>query len=327
MSIWKSGKRNFAKFLLQEIQKISSVNSEGKLQFKGGFSISAYDLLIECINSTEIFESKDVYLEKIVYDAVNELLLSGPAITESNFVNKFNAIKLNVKYHNTISYQLIVEAFVTTTKNQKIIFNNCEIRLLSKKFPRKTFPYEIKNELNNTVFLVTCNSPASEISRFKALEAINFVRALWYFCTPTSWKIESLESLVKPNNPIEISNICYYKQGDSNEIKKKQLVNFIKNPNSQALLKLDESTIKMSKKVLKILNIIKEVNGEYYNLLINSLMQFVKSLDSMDLTNSIPLLWGAIERLVKKQSESKYDEFITRCAFLYKNDLFVKNLL
>lgn len=109
MSIWKSGKQKFAVFLINDIQKICSLNKNAKLQFKCGFGISSFDLLIECINLENILGSiKEIHLEKIVYDVIENLLLAKQVINEKTFVNEFNIIKSKQKYQNTISYQLVV---------------------------------------------------------------------------------------------------------------------------------------------------------------------------------------------------------------------------
>lgn len=289
--MWKNGKNKFAKSLLNNIKEISTLNINNKLQFTAAFgSISPFDLLAECLNVEYIFGDVEIFLEKLIYDVIVQLLLSKKDINVQSFENEFNSIKSKPMYRDRISYQFVVEAFVDSSKNQKLMFNDCEIRLLTKKFPRGTLSSEISSELGNTVFEVHCSSPSSQMSYSKAIEAVNFTRALWHFCSPTRWQLEVAESLFKPFSTIGISNNCFYRTG-SDDIQKKQMVNYIKN---KKLHKLDLNTINVSRKILKLINRIKEYNPTYYNLLKNSLIQNVKSIDSMDLTNSLPLLWGAI---------------------------------
>ncbi|HAT9011310.1 TPA: hypothetical protein JBB15_01040 [Legionella pneumophila subsp. pneumophila] len=74
-----------------------------------------------------------------------------------------------------------------------------------------------------------------------------------------------------------------------------------------------------SKKLIRLLNKIKLLNLKYYELLTNSMLQYFNALDSMDRTNSLPLLWGALETLGKKNDDGRYDELIKRCGFLFKD--------
>jgi len=329
MSIWKPGKQKFAEHLLENIKTTSSINDKGKLQYDGGFEISPFDLLSECIKiNCSTKSSPDVNLEKLVFDVIENLIKNNRIIEESIFIKEFNrVIKKKPEYVKTSPYQVVIEALIQTPSNQKLSINDCDIQVITKKFSKKIFLKDFSDFQAKSIIVVNCNSYSSDRAQVKAMDSIELIRAVWHLSDQSRWKIETQESLIKPHNPIALGNYCYILQQDADVIWKKQRVNFIKNPESQSMLKIEASTIKKGSKILNLLTLIRESNLEYYNLLTNSMIQYIKALDSMDLTNSLPLIWGAIETIIKKNNENKYDVFINRCAFLYSDHFYVKNLL
>lgn len=328
MSIWKGKKQRFAQRLIENIKEISFINKEGKLSYYGGFNASPYDFLSECINLDSIPNyTIDTDMHRLVKDVIKNLILSDQEINESSFVRKFHSLKINPIYQETKHFQVVVEAFLKTAKNQKYNINECEIRVLTKKFPRNSFLTKISHELMDTIFYVKCRGRNSSTAVDKALSSINLLRSIWYLSAPSTIKIEGLESQIKPNNPVEINNYCYFLEENIFDPYKKQIANFTKDTNSQTCSNLDVTILKNSQKLIKSLNRIKKFNQKYYQLLTNSMIQYFNALDSMDRTNSLPLLWGALETLGKKGDDGKYDELINRCSFLFKDNEDKKNIL
>ncbi|HAU0771086.1 hypothetical protein SCZ71_04785 [Legionella pneumophila serogroup 1] len=319
MSIWKQNRQKFAQRLLNEIKAISFIK-DGKLHWYGGFDASPYDLLAECITPLCIVNyTIDTDLHQIIKDVIKKLILSNQDINEATFVKEFHLSKIKPKYFSTKKFQVVVEAFLIIPEVHEYIINESKIRVLKKKFPRKYFLTKISHELMDTIFYVTCHGRNSSVAIDKALSSIKLLRAIWYLSSPPKFMIEGLQSQIKPTNPVEIRNYCYFLEENKSEPYKKQIENFLKDPDSQTLSELDNHTLMKSKKLIRLLNKIKLLNLKYYELLTNSMLQYFNALDSMDRTNSLPLLWGALETLGKKNDDGRYDELIKRCGFLFKD--------
>ncbi|WP_462095354.1 hypothetical protein, partial [Legionella pneumophila] len=122
------------------------------------------------------------------------------------------------------------------------------------------------------------------------------------------------ESLFKPFNPIMLGKHYYVLEENIGHIKRFKRVNFSYDSSSQSEIKLTAKAIKGSLEIISKLDLIKASNTNYYYFLTGSLVQLIKALETLDLTNALPLMWGAIETILKKVDGDKYDVLIERCS-------------
>ncbi|HDO9819539.1 TPA: hypothetical protein P5R14_003033, partial [Legionella pneumophila] len=92
MSIWKTDRQKFGELLLEELRQNCSINKEGRLQYIGGFGLTSFDLLAECLKTPNIsgISNKDICIEQIIKDVIEHLLTENISINEQNFCLKFN---------------------------------------------------------------------------------------------------------------------------------------------------------------------------------------------------------------------------------------------
>ncbi|HDO8712412.1 TPA: hypothetical protein P5L96_002382, partial [Legionella pneumophila] len=258
---------------------------------------------------------------------IEHLLTENISINEQNFCLKFNHFLKRKKYISTTKYQIVIEAFAQIQKKYNFHLEDCEISIITKKFPKKLFLLDFDSFLANTIFIVNCDASCSENAFHKAMQAINLCRAIIHISQESKWKMDVEESLFKPFNPIMLGKHYYVLEENIGHIKRFKRVNFSYDSSSQSEIKLTAKAIKGSLEIISKLDLIKASNTNYYYFLTGSLVQLIKALETLDLTNALPLMWGAIETILKKVDGDKYDVLIERCSSLYSNKFKVKNLL
>lgn len=329
MSIWLKDKQKFGELLLEELSQTCSLNTEGKLQYIGRFGLTSFDMLAECLKISEISElsNNDVQIEKIVKDVIECLLQDNGQISEPDFNRKFRQFVKRKKYTATVKYQIILEAFMKIPKNYNFYLDDCEIKVITKKFSKKLFLTNFDGFLSKTIFIVNCDGVSLEKALLKTMQSINLSRAILHISEEPKWKLLVEESLFKPFNPIMLSKHYYIFQENEGYVKSINRDNFSFDDNSISEIKLIHSVIKKSQEIIRKLEQIRVSNNNYYNFLAGSLIQLIKALESLDLTNSLPLMWSAIETIILKNNECNYDLFIERCSSFYTNKFKVKNML
>lgn len=66
---------------------------------------------------------------------------------------------------------------------------------------------------------------------------------------------------------------------------------------------------------------------KYKELIKNSMISYVRAFDSQDQSDALFKAWGALEKIITPKSGNDYGKIVSRCAFLYDEHYYHKELL
>lgn len=326
---WKKSRKLNPDVILEKIDSIKIVQDEGRVSYSGFKYLEAIPALFSMLDFGKNlpWEIKSKIVKKAISKvAAVEKLNSKSVISEIN--NEFQ------NYHSTKEneYFLLTSISLDEPLPSKLIdINGCNIRIFKREYPRKYAsrltlvnkwrkPFEHTQEGYSKVIVKSkAKSPQEAVS--KSLESIDLIRATWnifanlrmeIFGDP--WKpinnirLGAMHSLHKKSGELAVEYFWYepeFRVAKPYRIKEENYKVFKKNANWV------KAQIKSCKYSLK---------------LIDAFVRYVRALDESNPNTAAFKLWGAIESIAAP-SENRYDNITRRCAFLFEEYEYHKQML
>lgn len=325
---WKKGNRFNPGVILKRIDGIRTVTPEGKVSFTGfdldyclpalhsmlDFPLVASETDISTLVWRGLAKVKEELTPESFLIAINEELKSRLATREQTY-NLLTSISLDSR-----------------DVPKKLKINGAEINFLSGDYPAK---FSSRNELLRThrvpvpsppttycyvVIKVKAKSNASAVN--KSLRSIDLIRAVLCSMSNPQMQLAFGNAAISPINVIRLGSIHTLHLADGTPAT--DTVWFEPGFKEASIFRMDDSEIiKYSLKALR------QIASSFYNkILIASLIRFVRALDESDPNTAFLRLWGALEMLATPgQGQADYSKLVQRCAFLFKDTEFNRQLL
>ena len=258
---------------------------------------------------------------------INELIVSAlvrniAPLTKSSFKDDINkcldeAIKIPTK-----EFYLVTSISAPIIYKRPLEFDKKSITFLNK-FPKKF------HSRNNAIIRQTLKSPPCLHKNYNAivvkviaktsthafsmaLDTIDLHRAIWNLFENPSWQIVS--NNWQPINKIRLGEFhtIHESSGDVD-------LSFIGvEPNyRQQDSRIETNIVELRSFAKKILTQLELCH--YKEILIESLLKYVRALDEVDPNTAFIKMWGALESLSIRENVADYSKLIARCAFLCKD--------
>jgi hypothetical protein len=324
---WKNNQKLKPSIILKKIDNIKFFSDEGKLQYSGMEYMDALAALHSMIYFPEEFSV--ITREKIISTAIdkmakNQTLNIDEVIDEINSLVQSTLVTKEKKYHLLTSI-----SFSKPCIEKNINIENCRIRIIENNYPQK---YATRNNVierhkikcgkvpeNYTNVIVDLKSKSPVEAAQKALKILDIQRAIWCLWGNSVGEIWGKEW--EPINKIRLGNIHTLHEDNGKILK--NIVWYEPNFKKAQLYKPSNSKvcIKYCKQSLEQLNI-----SQYNNKIKEALLRFVRALDERDPNVALIRLWSGIETLAAPH-ENNYDLVTRRCAFLFKEYDYHKQIL
>lgn len=327
MSIqWKKNKKLNPTIILDKINSIRKVNTDGSISYEAFSSIDAETALFTMLEFN--INIPDIVKNRIFNTAKRNIKHS--ALTKENFLYELNQ-ELK-KYLATKEKEFFLLTSISLAKPypfKKIEFNHCSIRILDN-YPRK---YSSRNNFDKRWHLQDNHTPneyakviikvkaksAYEASE-KALDTLDILRSKLCLILNPGLSI-TFGNNTKPINIILLGGLHTLHEIDG----KLAVDNFWYEPNYMKVKPFVIKNIKDKRKSFKWL-LQKLTNHHFKKELEYALLQYVRSFDEKDYHNVIIKGWTAIEKLVAKNTNN-YDLIPKRISFLFEEVQYHKQIL
>ncbi|MBU2184665.1 MAG: hypothetical protein KKE08_16705, partial [Gammaproteobacteria bacterium] len=323
---WKKNKNLKPEVVLAKLESSKTVSDDKRVSF----SLWEYDEIMSAlINMVEFPRHCDGFdYERIVSAAVSNIARS-MALDKVKVIDEINEI---IKLENSISEQefhlLTKVSLAQPYPIEELVLENAKIEIFNDSYPEKflgrnevisKYPEISKTPEHYANVIVSLKEKTVRRAATKSLRVLDLVRSLFcLFGNPTG---EILGGQWKPINVVRLGS-AHTVHKDTGEIASKDFwyePNFspakVFKPNN-----LDVFT-KNCKWAMEKLELI-----PYGSILKDSLLRYVRALDERDQNTAMIRLWGAIEGLVAP-SENNYDLVTRRCAFLFDDYEYHKQIL
>ncbi|MGB6329844.1 MAG: hypothetical protein WBF48_13040 [Halarcobacter sp.] len=315
--------------ILQKINEIATINSEGKVSFEAFTSIEAESALYSMIDFGIHLHSS--IKERLIRESIRESILKHK-LTKDNFLKEINQQLIIYNKREEKTFYFLTSLSFKPFGFKKIMLNNCLIRFVDN-FPNKYKERNLFNEKWNKKEEHTPSSYIKVIVKVKtktdidavkiAIDTLDLLRALLCILLNSGY------TLSFPKKPRRIINVVllgglhtihyesgklackYYWHEIDYEVVKPFSVNESKKKN----------TIKSFKFLYTKLN-----ESKFKNELIDGLLRYVRAFDEKDKNVTLIKGWNAIEGLVAK-NKNNFELIPKRISFLFEEVEYNKQIL
>lgn len=324
---WKKNRNLKPQIILDKIDSLKSVNDDKKVSYSGFQYHEAMAALVNMVDFTKKSDELNPY--KILSHAVNKIAAS-EKLTERSVLDQINEI---IKVELAVrEYQYRFLTSVSVNDSFPIKSTNiegCSVRLTGDQYPKKYIGRQdivssqisiIDNTPHNyKKLIVILKSKSIEGAASKALRIIDLFRAV--SCLFANSSMEIIGEEWKPINKIRLGNIHTLHKENGKVISD----DFWYEPNFTAasLCNLRNPEV-FSQNFKWFLKQIEKI--PYQKLIKDALLRYVRALDERDQNVALIKLWGALETLAAP-SEANYDLITRRCAFLFDEPEYHKQIL
>lgn len=328
MSIkWKKSPRFKPTVLLDRIASIRTVSLEGVVSFSG----SELEDCLPAIHSMLIFPdaATDIDTANLVWRAIGKMRNE---LTTTNFLKSINA-ELSEKLATREQTYFLLTALSTDHRDipKKLKLLDAELTFSATNYPSRfksrdallqsqNIPVQPEpNTYCRVVVKVKAKTANSAVNR--ALRALDLQRAIW--CLMGNPQMEFLRGSSKPK-PINVIRLgsrhtLHYEDGKPAESGLWYEPGYIEAP----IFRLRKPEVVKTNTQFAHRKLL---NCNYSEKVISSLLRYVRALDEAEANTSYLRLWGALESLVTP-GVADYDRLINRCAFLFQDIEFHRQLL
>lgn len=271
------------------------------------------DLLTCCIKQ----KYKKYDLNTVAKQSINHLKKKKIDINENNFSQEFKSQikKIHISGISKFGCMFQISLNLQQKKSISLKLDNKQLTIY-KKAPIKYLEATLKKD-KSTYAIITGESYSSRFFSNESYNLLNIFRAVLHLISPLGWEIVSEEGYFKAINKVTIDDSYSVHDYNGNKI---ESYNIFFNSTNRHVLDISDQHVKSLKKVFRYLS---GLHNSYYKIIYNSLLLYTQSLDSIGQSSSLLSMWSAIEKL-SKGNQSKYDDLITRCSYLYNNQEYVK---
>lgn len=318
--------------ILDKIEKIKSVSSNGDVSFSGGiefeFAQSALETMIEFPK-----EMEGALRKALIWQAISS---TTEKLTSENVIKKIDEFAKRQNAKPDVVFQILSSISLCKEQQSRLIeIEGCKLELLDKCFPEKhaearesaiktSFQhsrlsvYEAHNDYSNVIITVKAKSPSMAVT--KALRCLDLQRAIW--CLLSNSLMQFAGNEWEPINEIRLGQIHTVHNEDGGVASEAFWYepNFVK----AKPFNLWNQNNHFEQNVQDILSQLNK--SKYSEKLKDALLRYVRALDERDQNNALIKLWGAIESLTSP-SGANGDLVIKRCAFLHSEYNFHMQVL
>lgn len=327
---WKTKKNLKPSVIVDKIEKMKSISSNGEISFSGGIEFEFAQLALETMIEFKGIEGR--LRKDLVWQAISS---TTEKLSPENIIQKINEFAKRQNAKPNTAFQILTSISLCKQQQPVIIeIEDCKIELLNSCFPKKyaaarekaintSFQYarlsanEVPNDYTNVIITVSAKSPSIAVS--KALHCLDLQRAIW--CLLSNSVMQIMGNEWEPINKIRLGEI-HTVHSEDGELASEAFwyePNFVK-AKLFDLWNQSDNFEKNDKYYLAQLG-----ESKYSEKLKDVLLRYVRALDERDQNNALIKLWGAIESLTI--SGQNCDSVIKRCAFLYSDYTFHKQVL
>ncbi|HDY7619986.1 TPA: hypothetical protein RQJ82_002207 [Vibrio vulnificus] len=324
---WKKNKSLKPQIILEKIDSLKVVKDE-QLSFS---SFEYHDALV-ALESMIDFPSITEDLEKpsLVSAAISATAKEAVCTKDAFLKNLNDQIKVALaRRENT--YYLLTSLSVRNLKLRKIQVQNCTIKFYQSSFPKNfSGRREIVNKHSSKSkpesdgyikVVVELKAKSERIAANQALKALDILRGiLAIYCNDQA---ELIGNNWAPINKIRTGE--FHSIHNESGVAYDQALwfepNFVHSPCH--VIQNHPIIVKNSK---TILNRLTKFEKKYQTLLVDGLLRYVRAYDERDQNVAVLKAWGALESLAAP-NESNCDSVTSRCAFLYEEYEYHKQIL
>ena len=322
---WKNKNNLKPNVILDKIDSIKTVSSEGNVSFSGFELHEAMPVLKSMIS----FPGQSDGLDKdaLVWKTISSI---PEKLTPDAVINKINEIyRLQNAVRESVFHILTSVSLNTLLLQKTITIEGDKIRLQNADFPKK---YSARHDAirnsrlsidatprnySRVIIVVKAKSPHTAVT--KALRCLDLQRALW--CLFSNSRMEIIGNEWEPINTIRLGGIHTVHNEDGSLAS--EMVWF--EPNYTEAKPCNPKQPEIFKKnctyACRLLS-----KSKYSKSIKDALLRYVRALDEKDQNNALIKLWGAIECLTSP-GEANYDFVTKRCSFIFEDNTYHKQVL
>jgi hypothetical protein len=323
----KNGNRFKPEIILKRIDSIRTVTPDGKVSFTG-FEL---EYCLPALHSMLDFPSAatEADTSTLVWSALAKV---NNELTAESFLNALNEeLTSRLSTREQTYYLLTSISLESCDLPKKLEIHGAEIKFLPGDYPAK---FNSHNELirkhrvpvpsaptSYCYVLIKTKAKSHTSAVHKALRALDLIRAIWCSRGNPQLQIAFGNSATSPINVIRLGGTHTLHLADGTPAT--DAVWFEPNFKEASIFRMgDSGIVKYSLNALS-----KLATNAYKDKLISSLIRYVRALDESDPNTAFVRLWGALEMLVLPGQADKYEKLVQRCAFLFDETEFHRQLL
>ncbi|HCL3983679.1 hypothetical protein ACSEON_17285 [Pseudomonas aeruginosa] len=332
-------KKCHPEIVLTKIEKVASINSDGRLQFAGFDYFELEPQLHGMIDHDEnySFQTKKQLRDRAIFACLEEGTLS-----KELFIKKLNREISLFKNKKDYSYTILTSFSISENfPLKRIKFDNSTFISYPSGLPKKYSSRSAHNPRWEQLFKdhpslpenytpvaikVSAKNPSDAVDQ--ALNNIDFIRAIIAInVNPgASFSISFGGQSYQPINKVMLGGM-HTLHNPRGELVSKH--NFWYEPNYQPITPAQitkKKKVAIQSSIKWIMSSLDLYPKEDSSLLKQSLVRYVRAIDERDRNTIIQKLWSTLESLLAK-GESNCDSIVRRCSFLFKDRDYIKQTL
>ena len=322
---WKD--KNSAKIIIEEIEKLRTIDESGKVRFQGLIFYTLKTLIYNFLNFSQ--EISEVDARFIVNKGIFNTGSTGE-ITLDNLIKEMNELEKNFLSIPKQRYVLVTSISINQTVNMRRI-NIDNNRIVIERTLHKRFHTSERNDLINLASKSIIGNLPTDYSYVRifgtsrsvygaanqAIDILNFFRGIWNYSVNRSFSFRRtfggkpspinrivlgpIHTLHNYDGSLAVKNQWWYDPGYYGPIKPYF-------PNEKDFSTLMKAQQYMRKRIS---------NLNYSKDIVSGIVRYCKALDERDMTSSFLKLWGVLEFLTST-TRTSYDVTIKRTASIYQ---------
>lgn len=323
---WKKNKKLNPDIILDRIESIKKVGPDKKVSYSG---FEYHDAIAVLLNMVDFPRHCDgLNKERIVSRAVSKVAKEY-TLEKVKVLNEINAIVKEESATSDIRFHVLTSVSLGPPfPFKEMMVDGAKIRIMTGFYPKK---YKGRDELISKYsniakpphyyakVIVTLKQKSINGAATEALRVLDILRSFW--CLFGNSSMELYGDQWKPINKIRLgsAHTIHKESGEPASDTLWYEPNFA--PANLYVAPKPDVIYKNCKWALKRLDLI-----PYASYLRDALLRYVRALDEKDQNVALIRLWAALEALTVP-SEKNYDLVTRRCAFLFQEHAYHKQVL
>ncbi len=323
---WKKNKNLNPDIILSKIDSIKTVSEDKKVSYSGFEYQDAMAVLVNMVNFPSHCDGLNH--ESIVSKAVSEIA-KDHTLEKNKVMEKINNIVKEESATREHKYHLLTSISLSKPYPLKeIVIEEARVRIIGSDYPKK---YSGRSELinrhsniaktpeNYAKVIVSLKDKSVKGAATKSLRVLDILRSFW--CLFGNSSMEIFGEQWRPINKVRLGS-AHTVHKDSGKVASD---NFWYEPNfSSATVFKPQKTDVYAGNCKWALKKLEDI--PYGMTLKDALLRYVRALDEKDQNVALIRLWGALE-VIAAPSEANYDLVTRRCAFLFAEHTYHKQVL
>lgn len=305
--------------VLQSLEKAKHTNKDGVVAFSGYEYILATSALHSMIEFPDF--ALELNVDGLLREAITNVANKG-MLSNDSLIAEINELAQHQHAQPEREYIILSSlSLASPLPLVESVVDGCKLNFIGSIFPEnedgRSKVFKDNPTLKDTTpesyqkISIHVKSKYFESAVTKALDAVDLYRAIWsLFCNP-----HSEVAIFEDSNPINVIRLgevhtLHHKSGELFDGMYWYEPNFV--PTKPYV----HSSIDKSNKNYEYL-LERVLKSPFNKKLKRALLRYVRACDERDHNVAIIRLWGALEELLLKDKQAKYDLVTRRCAFLF----------